>query len=29
MAPGLSLAAYMDFGNLHNYYAGYNPGTTT
>jgi hypothetical protein len=24
-----SLATYMDFGNLHNYYAGYNPGTTT
>jgi hypothetical protein len=24
-----SLATYMDFGNLHNYPAGYNPGNTT
>lgn len=23
-----NLATYMDFGSLHNYYAGYNPGTT-
>jgi hypothetical protein len=24
-----SLATYMDYGNLHNYYAGYNPGSAT